>query len=154
MNKSKSLSWKNITGANRSWQGTRLRACSETRIAPRSQQCTQTLDTRTNHHKAPRARWIIGWDHSPYCRRVARGLENRTQTADHSSRTTTRPHANSLDPALHTIALKNRGADTFWRQQAVENSFEQAKEAIREDPTPDARWALCRWHEGTSQNLL
>ena len=63
VNKSKSLSWENITGANRSWQGTRWKACSETRIAPQSpQQCTRNLGPRSSHHKAPRAHWIIGCD--------------------------------------------------------------------------------------------
>ena len=29
---------------------------------PRSQHCSQSLDLLTSLHKAPRARWIIGWD--------------------------------------------------------------------------------------------
>ena len=63
VNKSKRLSWENITRATRSWQGTRRKACSEIRIAPRSQHCTWNLDPRDSHHKAPREHWIIGWDH-------------------------------------------------------------------------------------------
>ena len=87
--------------------------------------------------------------------------ESGPRTSDYLSRITTRPHPNSLEPALHT-ASENSGGDTDGTckrlqtviqrgdkrvefLQMVDTLFEQAKqkfEAIREDRAPDAHWAL------------
>ena len=107
MKKSKSLLWQNIAEANRSWQGTRWKACSETRIASRSQQCTRNLDQRASHHERHSRtldHWVgpVGIHHIVEECRIL--WKNRTQTTDYPSVTTTRPHANSSEPALHATA--------------------------------------------------
>ena len=49
VNKSKSPSWENSTGANSNWQDTRWRTCCGTRTVPRLQQCFPKLDRRISH---------------------------------------------------------------------------------------------------------
>ena len=92
VDKSKSLSWENVTWATRSWQGTGI----WTHVL---------LSTR---HVAHIGSLGGTGGNSSSRRRMLRALENRTQTADYPSRITTRPHANSLEPALHTTASENR----------------------------------------------
>ena len=43
-------------------QDTKWKLCNGKQTVPRSQQCKRNRDLRISHHKAPRARWITGWD--------------------------------------------------------------------------------------------
>ena len=140
-----------------SWQDTRWKACSESRIVPRSQQSTRNLDPRTSHWVGPvgihhiveecRVLWKTGRS----LQIIPAGLPRDHMPILLNLRYTLQPQRTEETQFGHKWDLQAI-ADCLQRcdkrekfLQAVDNSFEQAKQkfdAIRENPAPDTHCAL------------
>ena len=106
VNKSKSLSRRNTTEANRSWQDTRWKACFGTLLYLNHNNVLgiRTCVLLTSRHLARAGSLRTTCWNSSQCQRLSRALENMAQIADHPSRASPRPHAHSLDQ--HSLGEK------------------------------------------------
>ena len=106
VNKSKSLSRRNTTEANRSWQDTRWKACFGTLLYLDHNNVLgiRTCVLLTSRHLARAGSLRTTCWNSSQCQRLSRALENMAQIADHPSRASPRPHAHSLDQ--HSLGEK------------------------------------------------